>query len=99
MYLIIQSLLDAKELPREQTELNVSLNGRAINEPGIFMDTVSASWNADGESTLKSFSLEMGRGSLVCLLGPVGAGKVILDFNPIVVSYLFNIYGYIIHNL
>ncbi|XP_035217642.1 multidrug resistance-associated protein 4-like isoform X2 [Stegodyphus dumicola] len=73
----IQKFLLLEE-QQETALLDVSNLRPKLNQCGIWMQKVVASWNKDGESTLKNVTLSVKPGELLAVVGPVGCGKTSL---------------------
>ncbi|XP_042894914.1 ATP-binding cassette sub-family C member 4-like isoform X1 [Parasteatoda tepidariorum] len=81
-----ESLISLKRIQKfllleEQQEtalLDVSNLRPKLSQCGIYMEKVCASWNKDGESTLRNVTLTVKPGELLALVGPVGCGKTSL---------------------
>ncbi|GFY48387.1 hypothetical protein TNIN_211863 [Trichonephila inaurata madagascariensis] len=73
----IQKFLLLEE-QQETSHLDVSNLRPKLSQCGIWMQKVVASWNKDGESTLRNVTLTVKPGELLAVVGPVGCGKTSL---------------------
>ncbi|KAG8186529.1 hypothetical protein JTE90_023957 [Oedothorax gibbosus] len=73
----IQKFLMLEE-QQETALLDVSNLRPKLSQCGIWMQKVEASWNKDGESTLRNVTLKVRPGELLAVVGPVGCGKTSL---------------------
>ncbi|GIY89244.1 hypothetical protein CEXT_676372 [Caerostris extrusa] len=73
----IQKFLLLEE-QQDTSLLDVSNLRPKLSQCGIWMQKVVASWNKDGESTLRNVTLSVKPGELLAVVGPVGCGKTSL---------------------
>ncbi|GFT55309.1 hypothetical protein NPIL_228741 [Nephila pilipes] len=73
----IQKFLLLEE-QQETSHLDVSNLRPKLSQCGIWMQKVVASWNKEGDSTLRNVTLSVKPGELLAIVGPVGCGKTSL---------------------
>ncbi|XP_067118442.1 ATP-binding cassette sub-family C member 4-like isoform X1 [Centruroides vittatus] len=80
-----EALISLKRLQRfllleeqEENEMTVSSLRPKLNQCGVWMSKLTASWNKDGEATLQRITLNVQPGELLAVIGPVGSGKTSL---------------------
>ncbi|GBM47536.1 Multidrug resistance-associated protein 4, partial [Araneus ventricosus] len=73
----IQKFLLLEE-QQETSHLDVSNLRPKLSQCGIWMQKVIASWDKEGDSTLRNVTLTVKPGELLAVVGPVGCGKTSL---------------------
>lgn len=64
------------DLPLDMDTTHLNQVAEHLSKPGVFLDKVTAKWDpTHTENTLNNISLCVQPGSLVAVIGPVGAGK------------------------
>ncbi|XP_067131389.1 ATP-binding cassette sub-family C member 4-like [Centruroides vittatus] len=65
-------------LQEEDNSIEIAYEGKKLNECGIWMKNVTATWNNETRSTLNRITLSVQPGELLAVIGSVGSGKTSL---------------------